>query len=800
MVIRPRWRKALADLLAYPVRSLLVVLSIAVGLFAIGLISTTYWVSSADMRAGYRLTNPANITLKVSAFDDELPKRIAHLDGVAQAEGLREFSLRVLDVRGQWVPINIKALPEPQQLNLPRPLRGTWPPPRHQIAIDQYKLDELGVDVGGEVVLELPSGQQRHLTVAAVVKDQTIGAAGLGGGFFVAPIQGYVAEQTSLWLGLPETNNTLLVTVEDGGLDLTTIEPIAQTVKQQVEDAGYIVYTSALTRSDDHPNAVYADAMGGVLFVLGALVVFLSGFLITNTLSALLTQQIQQIGAMKTVGAQRMQIVSIYMALILVYGLLALALALPLSNRAAFAMMEYLSNQINYDLLGYRLVPRTIVLQTLIALLAPQLAGLWPILRGTGVSVQQALSGMQTNAEAPTHLWSRGRLFAAIPRPLLLSLRNTFRQRMRVLLTLLTLSLGGAMFIATFNVRASIDAHIERLGKYFMADVNLDFDRPYRMDQVRSVLQDVPGVGYVEGWALALCEIVFPDGSTGENVHLIAPPSGSRLIEPVLIEGRWIAPGDVNAIALNENFRSRFPDLHIGDTIRLKLYGEESDWVVVGYFQMAGKSGGYLAYTDYDSLAHRIHSWGSASSFRVLSTDPNLTLAEQRAFSALLEQHLRAAGLRLSEARAGKALLENTSDGLNALTVFLQIMALLTALVGSIGLTGTMSLNVMERTREMGILRAIGASDRAIFRMVLVEGLLLGLSSWLIGALLAFPISRVLTDTISRAIFDAPMAISYVADGFLIWLGLVILLAMIASLLPARSAVRLTIREVLSYE
>lgn len=188
MVIRPRWRKALTDLLAYPARSLLVVLSIAIGLFAIGLISTTHAVSSADMRAGYRLTHPANITLKVSAFDDELTERITRLDGVAEAEGLREVSLRALDVRGQWVPIHIKALPDPQRLNLPRPLRGTWPPPERQIAIDQYKLDQLGVDVGGEVLLELPSGQQRRLIVSAVVKDQTIGAAGLGGGFFVAPM------------------------------------------------------------------------------------------------------------------------------------------------------------------------------------------------------------------------------------------------------------------------------------------------------------------------------------------------------------------------------------------------------------------------------------------------------------------------------------------------------------------------------------------------------------------------------------------------------------------------------------
>jgi putative ABC transport system permease protein len=137
---------------------------------------------------------------------------------------------------------------------------------------------------------------------------------------------------------------------------------------------------------------------------------------------------------------------------------------------------------------------------------------------------------------------------------------------------------------------------------------------------------------------------------------------------------------------------------------------------------------------------------------------------------------------------------------LNILTTFLMIMATLMAVVGSIGLMGTMSLNVMERTREIGVMRAIGASDRIITKMVIVEGLIIGLISWLAGCLLSVPIGKVMSDVISSAIFSAPIAYTFILTGVIIWLVLVLLLSALASILPARSATRLTIREVLAYE
>ena len=127
-------------------------------------------------------------------------------------------------------------------------------------------------------------------------------------------------------------------------------------------------------------------------------------------------------------------------------------------------------------------------------------------------------------------------------------------------------------------------------------------------------------------------------------------------------------------------------------------------------------------------------------------------------------------------------------------------MALLTALVGSIGLTGTMGMNVLERTREIGVMRSIGAGDAAIMRTVIVEGMVIGGLSWLLGALVSFPITYGLSYIISLAVFQSPIAVHFTFTGFLIWLLVVLALSAVASVLPARNAARLTLREVLAYE
>jgi putative ABC transport system permease protein len=97
-------------------------------------------------------------------------------------------------------------------------------------------------------------------------------------------------------------------------------------------------------------------------------------------------------------------------------------------------------------------------------------------------------------------------------------------------------------------------------------------------------------------------------------------------------------------------------------------------------------------------------------------------------------------------------------------------------------------------------MRAIGASNMNIQGIVLVEGLVIGLISWVISVLLSFPITDVLTFGVGTAIMQSPMPPVYAVQGIFVWLFGILFIGTVASALPAHRASSLTIRDTLAYE
>jgi putative ABC transport system permease protein len=439
------------------------------------------------------------------------------------------------------------------------------------------------------------------------------------------------------------------------------------------------------------------------------------------------------------------------------------------------------------------------LLQIIVAILVPLAAGLIPIINGSRVKVQAAINGtaLSSGSSSPSWLERMGSRVKWLSRPLLISLRNTFRRKRRLILTLFTLTIGGAIFIGVFNVQLSLNNFILMTEKYFIADVTLNFDRPYRLDEIHQVVMGIPHVKAVEGWSFVSADIIRPDESVADYLTILAPPAESKLIKPVMLEGRWLQPGDTTAITVSEAIWSTYPDLKAGDQLKLKINGQEDQWTVVGIFRFLSRDQ-IIAYATYEYVSRLINLPNQSFSYRVVTDQHTLEYQEQ--MSATIDSYLRGLGYHVSDTQAGLSTLKTASESLAILINFLLVMALLTAAVGSIGLTGTMGMNVMERTREIGVMRAIGATDKQITRTVIVEGMIIGMISWFLAAIASFPITLMLNRIISLAIFNSPSKFMLNPYGFLIWLGLVLILSAVASVLPARNAARLTIREVLAYE
>ena len=111
-----------------------------------------------------------------------------------------------------------------------------------------------------------------------------------------------------------------------------------------------------------------------------------------------------------------------------------------------------------------------------------------------------------------------------------------------------------------------------------------------------------------------------------------------------------------------------------------------------------------------------------------------------------------------------------------------------------------MSLGVLERTREIGVLRAIGARHGAILAMIQVEGLVVSLLGWALAIPLSLPMSVVLAKAFARVMFAVPVTWVPEASGVLAWLALVVVVSVLACLWPAVRAMRVTTAAALAYE
>ena len=811
--MKPRWRKVIHDLLDNKARTLLVVLSIAVGVFSIGVIAGAYQIISHDMSASYSANKPANIELRMTNFDDDVLTMIHNQRGVEEAEGRRVFNMRVrVPGTEKWTALDMTAFDdfEKNAIDLLTPVQGQMIPKKRQVLLEQDVLNHINTGVGEFLEFQLPDGSSKTLPVVGIVQDTAAGA-----GDFLASPSGYITMDTLEYLGQPRLFNRALVIVSEGGDDIFHIRDMGAKLKDKLEKNGSTVNRLRFSKTHEHPLADTVNAVLGILMALGILIVFLSSSLIANTLNALLNQHLRYIGVIKLVGGQRRQVFHMYLTLIMAFGILALMIAIPLGGQGAYGLALFIAGELNFNILGYRIVPMALMVQILVGLLVPIIAGLVPVINGSRITVLRALSGgLAGDGEQkqikggeerlPWFDWIQvkaTRLLAKrgihIPRPFVISLRNTFRRKSRLVLTLFTLTMGGAIFIAVFNVRVTLHDYIGQIGNYFAADVSVDFDRPYRLQEIEQTVMNIDGIQNVEGWQFVSGELLDAKKQVLENINIFGPPAGSKLIEPLLVAGRWIRADDVRKLAVSEGALKYFPNLKPGDQINLKIDGREEIWGVVGIFKFVEREG-VLAYAPYEYISKVNHLVNRATSFRLVTDRHDRPYQDAKAEE--LDKYLRDQGFKVRISEAGRASLDTAVESLDTLVVFLLIMAILTAIVGSMGLTGTMGMNVLERTREIGIMRAIGADDRAVMRTVIAEGVFIGTISFGLAVLLSIPFTYLLSTIVSLAVFQTPITVVFTYTGYAIWLGLVLALSALASILPARNAARLTIREVLAYE
>jgi putative ABC transport system permease protein len=378
------------------------------------------------------------------------------------------------------------------------------------------------------------------------------------------------------------------------------------------------------------------------------------------------------------------------------------------------------------------------------------------------------------------------------------AITNAGRKKGRLALTLLMLSLAGAMFMTVFNLRQAIQSTLAGEQSRFNHDLGLHLLRPVPIDELENTASAIEGVTGVEGWLLGEANVITGEGSYKSRFQVIAMPVGSTFGHLHILEGEW--PGNsqrpvlLNIEALEQLDLETGGPNPLGQALTLKIGPAETDWHIAGSL---GRMTTPVAYAGYDDFAAASGLENQANYLAVNLTERSIAgqkAVEQTLVSALEEKGW---GVLRTSNRAEEKTAE--ADSMDILAISLMIIVVLTGLVGGVGLSGTLSINVMERTREIGILRSLGATRKQLWQLVIVEGLVIGLFSLIPAVLLSLPLSLIMNGGMGPALFGFGLPFTFVAAGLIYWTGLVLILSLLATLGPARRAERITIREAIAY-
>lgn len=780
-------------------RTLRVVAIIAIGAFAVGAILGGKEFILKDLARTWQASQPATIGLAVEPpVDDRMLETLENLRGVEQVVGWQQETIKWRQTPDEpWQPAFLVAIDdyEDQLLRQVKLDQGSWP---------ERKL--MGVQRGRD----LKPGDQVYLDIddeEHVVQFNSILYNAAHPPPFVVPEPMFFTTRERFEQLTGESRYSLvLATIPDytGERVIAAADLIQHELEKQGVDVKPAIPAPGgfSTRTSKPDRFIVQDALDGVFLMLTVMAVatlILGLLLVYNTINAVISQQVNQIGIMKAIGATIRQILTTYFSAVLVYALLALLIAAPLGALGAHGLRLALIGRLKMIPGPFEISTTALMVQTAIALFSPLLVAFIPILAGARITVREAITTYGIGGASGLLDRLLAKLYF-IPRMAALTVSNTFRNQKRVILTQVTLVGAGVIFMMVMSTRLSLlYTFTDILFAIFDVNVILDLKHEERIEEIEALTLARSEVKAVEVWGAARGTARLrgqAESNDDSVVNLRGIPVPTTTYIPQMRAGRWLRPEDTYAIVLNQALAAEL-GARVGDWLTLDISTKgESDWLIVGaVFEPLDQESALMP---RETLLKEIGQVGRGTAIKVQTRHADAASE----FSA-------AETLRSLYATKGYDVIASTMDTTHRVTAqrveqmsiliaLLSAMAVLIAVVGAVALSGTLSINVLERTREIGVMRAIGASAVAIAGQFIGEGLILGWLSWLIAIPLSIPISQSVIQTLST-LLNIELIYQFSQLGIVYWFAIITILSTLASWFPANKAAQTSVRQSLMY-
>ncbi len=776
------------------------------------------------------------------AFPARLLDRVRQVDGVQAAAGSVFASGRFVDAKGDpigtsFAPNFISSLLPPRFESLDY-VEGRKPRTSTEASIDTQTADTGDLKVGSKLRLA-GAHEAKTYDVVGLTKlgDTSFGGAGIAQ--VLLPQAQEITDRVGQF-------DQISVAAAPGVTPEQLRDRIARVMPRQVQvETGD---EAAQRQTDDIEKNLGFFRIA--LLVFAGVSLFVGSFQIFNTFSITVAQRTREFGMLRTLGASRRQILSSVGIEALVLGVLGAVAGIAGGVGFAFAINE-LFKAVGIDLpnTGTVIEARTVIVSLIVGVVVTVAAALNPALRATRVTPMAALreaelqdtkkrgrvvtaiavgvgviglammlvglfGGIEDSGSAAGLLGGGAALMLfgvslfspRLVRPLAsvtgrplerlrgitgrLARENAMRKPGRTATTAAALMIGLALIVFVTVFAAGINSSIAKtIDDSFRGEIvvqNTDGFSPIPRDAL-DVARGVDGVSTVSSITYATGELA---GGQGIQLAAVDPATLGQVLALDFQSGDpsafpRLAP---NQTILDENF-ARDKGLGVGDTLRVRTPTER-----VATFQVVGTVKGEL-----DLLGKAVIDESATRPFGRLQ--PNFALARLAADASPKEvQDAMDKALKdrfpTVEVKNQSQLKDQQEQQVNQLLGLIYALLSLAIVVSVFGIVNTLALSIHERTRELGMLRAVGMSRRQVRTMVRYEAVITAL----IGAILGTILGVIFAVLVSRPLADEGFKLSYPIGTLLVLLVLAALAGVIAAIGPARRASRLDVLRALAYE
>jgi putative ABC transport system permease protein len=685
------------------------------------------------------------------------------------------------------------------------------------VAITPFQLTSGRYPGVGEIVLEYGDQQLQHIAIGDTVTVNTsqdatttlkvVGFArtqGLASPVSTQTARGYVSMDgfqqafgatVSSQIG-PQLRYAIAFKVKNTRLESSTVTAVAAVLKANGVTVKGISYPTPF-------NTALLTALGGVftlLRLLAILAVLLSSMLILNTILTLVAEQTQMMGTMKALGGTRGTILRGYLVSVWIYSILGTLPGIALGLVLGYPLASTLFSDI--DLGPFSVDSWIVILSLGVGFGVPLLAAFIPLWVGTRITVREAFAGYGiSSGQSRRRMRSSGEQMGLLSQTTWLGLRGVFRRRGRAILTLLTLALAGATFLTVQTTSASTNQMIADITANSHYDVRADVPPAPDGTQAQTLSSQIQALTNVK--RVETATQVQGDGLTTQwgKVDMEGFQVDTRIYQPTLLSGRWFTANDTDAVLINERF-AQASGLQVGQTLlvanlTLTVIG------IVHQPQLDLQRAGELITTN-----DVVNQLGTSDTHPQIVTDL-LVQARDSSATALvtlvkqLDQLYPSGGPGQSIGGSGpvmthQALVAQQQQGFYVFYAMLYSVALIVGSVGILGLANALAASVLERKREIGMVRSMGGSAFRVAQIFWVEGMSLGGIALLLGALVGIPMAYGFVQLMGKLFLQVDFLLD--ASALIVMVVAVLLIATLASIIPALRASQLRIADMLRYE